>query len=265
MASGVETGRITTDIPGRLDRLPWSRWHWLVVIGLGTGITSGSLLQHRSLESLDLVEIEPAVLEASDFFREYNHSPLQDPRTRVIVQDGRTYVGFGSRTYDLITSDPIHPWVKGAANLYTVEYYQHARRRLNDGGIFCQWIPSTMSVRAFRSILRTIHEAFPHVKFLFADREVVALPSLEPIEVRPDEIRERVKEPEVQKSLGGMYLSSPEKVLELLEKDLHPISATNHQLGDLNTDDNVLLEHLLPWDTFHGHVVRIRPSRPTPP
>jgi len=34
--SGVETGKITTDIPARMDRLPWSRWHWLVVIGLGT-------------------------------------------------------------------------------------------------------------------------------------------------------------------------------------------------------------------------------------
>jgi MFS family permease len=36
MAGTVETGRITTDIPARLDRLPWVRWHWLVVAGLGT-------------------------------------------------------------------------------------------------------------------------------------------------------------------------------------------------------------------------------------
>lgn len=231
-----------------------------LVIGLGTGITSGSLLQYPSLKSLTIVEIERAVLEASNEFRAFNHSPLEDPRTKVVIQDGRTYVAFTDQTFDLITSDPIHPWVKGAANLYTREYYARAVERLNPGGIFCQWIPSTMSVGAFRSILKTIHSAFPHVQFLFADREVVAVAALEPIRYDEAKLAERMAAPAVSRDLNALRVGEVDKMMQLLERDLHPIERTRYQGARLNTDDNVLLEHLLPWDTFHGHVVQLRPN-----
>jgi spermidine synthase len=228
---------------------------------MGTGITTGSLLLHRSLERVDLVEIEEAVLEASDQFVEFNHSPLKDPRTHVIIQDGRTYVAFARKQYDLITSDPIHPWVKGAGNLYTREYYARAVHRLNPDGIFCQWIPSTMSVAAFHSILKSLHSAFPHVSFLFAEREVVALGSMSPITVDEARIREEMSDPDVAKSLAQMRLGDADRVIALLKSDLHPINKTRYQNAVLNTDDNIYLEHRLPWDTFHGHVVQLRPPK----
>ena len=63
MSSDVETGRITTDIPARLDRLPWARWHWMVVIGLGTGSSAGWLADAPGMDRVDVVEIEPRILD----------------------------------------------------------------------------------------------------------------------------------------------------------------------------------------------------------
>lgn len=232
-----------------------------MVIGLGTGMTSGALLQYSAMKRVDIVEIESAVVEASTYFKDYNHEPLKDPRSHLVIQDGRTYLWFSDRKYDLITSDPIHPWVKGAANLYTQEYYARAKERLNPGGIFCQWIPSTMSVSSFHSILRTLHSAFPHVVFLFADREVVALAALEPIEYDLASLEARM-EPAVRKDLEAMRVGEPAKLMQLLAKDLHPIERTRFATARLNTDDNVYLEHKLPWDTFHGGVVQLRGAPP---
>jgi spermidine synthase len=228
-----------------------------MVIGLGTGMTSGALLQYSAMKRVDIVEIESAVVEASTYFKDYNHEPLKDPRSHLVIQDGRTYLWFSDRKYDLITSDPIHPWVKGAANLYTQEYYARAKERMNPGGIFCQWIPSTMSVSSFHSILRTLHSAFPHVVFLFADREVVALAALEPIQYDLQSLESRM-EPAVRKDLEAIRVGEPAKLMELLAKDLHPIERTRFAAARLNTDDNVFLEHQLPWDTFHGGVVQLR-------
>jgi spermidine synthase len=177
-----------------------------------------------------------------------------------VIQDGRTYVAFSDSKYDLITSDPIHPWVKGAANLYTQEYYERASRHLTPGGIFCQWIPSTMSVAAFHSILKTIHSAFPHVEFLFADREVVAVAALQPIVYDEAKLRERMAAPSVSRDLEQLRLDDVDKMMRLLDDNLHPIQRTRFQEARLNTDDNVFLEHQLPWDTFHGHVVQLRPK-----
>src|SRR5690606_28686887 len=157
-----------------------------LVIGMGSGITTGALLSYPELERVDVIELEPAVAEATTWFKEFNRDPLSDPRTHLSLQDGRTFVAYGPRKYDVITSDPIHPWVKGAGNLYTLEYYQQAARRLSPGGIFAQWIPSSMSKQSFAAIVRTMKAAFPEVKLHFSSYEVVALASLVPIEANQE-------------------------------------------------------------------------------
>lgn len=232
-----------------------------LVIGLGAGMTAGGLLQYPTLKTMTVVEIEEAVLEASKLFSEFNHSPLDDPRTHVVIQDGRTYVAFTDQKFDLITSDPIHPWFKGASNLYTEEYYARALELLNPGGIFCQWIPSTMSVESFHSILKTLHSAFPHIMFLFADREVVAVAALDPITYDEAFLSERMVADTVRRDLNQLRIGDPKRLVQFLDEDLHPIERTRFQSAPINTDDNVFLEHRLPWDTFHGHVVQLRPKK----
>jgi spermidine synthase len=103
------------------------------VVGLGAGITLGSVPAHPSLERLVLVEIEPAVVEGARRFDHINGDALDDPRLQIVFQDGRNHLRTTGRRFDVITADPIHPWAHEASYLYTTEYYRIAAERLTEG------------------------------------------------------------------------------------------------------------------------------------
>ena len=92
------------------------------------------------IESVDCVEIEPAAVASSRFFEHVNNRPLSDPRLHVIIDDARTYLRVNPATYDMIISEPSHPWVPGVANLFTREFFAWGRQRLKDDGVFVQWV-----------------------------------------------------------------------------------------------------------------------------
>ncbi len=114
----------------------------VLVVGFGAGVTAGTFVTHPSIERIVIVEIEPLVTDmASEFFAEFNHDVLKDPRVELIHDDGRHFLLTTDETFDLITADPIHPWMKGAAALYTQEYFELAARHLKPGGVITQWVP----------------------------------------------------------------------------------------------------------------------------
>ena len=78
-------------------------------------------------------------MEASRFFTAENHDALSDPRTNLIVGDGRSHLLLTRRQYDVIISEPSNPWIAGVAALFTREFFEGARARLAPGGILCQW------------------------------------------------------------------------------------------------------------------------------
>src|SRR5262245_18107295 len=84
-----------------------------LVIGLGAGVTLGSILHHPSIRSADCVEISPEVVEASKFFELANDGALTDRRTRLVLEDGRNHLLLTDRKYDLIASEPSNPWMAG--------------------------------------------------------------------------------------------------------------------------------------------------------
>jgi len=135
----------------------------VLVVGFGAGVTAGTFVMHPGIERIVICEIEALATEATaDFFREANHAILDDPRVEVIHDDARHFLLTTDETFDVITSDPIHPWVKGAAALYTTEYFELAREHLNPGGVITQWVPlyeSTLPV--VRSELATFIDVFP--------------------------------------------------------------------------------------------------------
>ena len=89
-----------------------------------------------------ICEIEPLIAKAvSKYFAAQNNNVLEDPRVAIIYDDARHYLLTTGDQSDIITSDPIHPWVKGAAALYTREYFELVRRHLNPGGVVSQWVP----------------------------------------------------------------------------------------------------------------------------
>lgn len=195
----------------------------VLVVGFGAGVTAGTFATHPGVERIVICEIEPlATEETADFFREANHAILDDPRVEVIHDDARHFLLTTDETFDVITSDPIHPWVKGAAALYTTEYFELARRHLNPGGVITQWVPlyeSTLPV--VRSELATFIDVFPDatvwssqnvsngfdiVMAARPDGFVLDLPALEDRLDRPDHAG-------VVASIGEIGLHSAEDIL----------------------------------------------------
>ncbi len=133
----------------------------VMVLGLASGITTGEVLYYP-IERVDVLEISSEVVEASDFFIPWNNKVLSNPKTELIVQDGRAHLQLTNRKYDVITSEPSNPWMAGIANLFTKEFFALVKDRLNNDGIFCQWIHSyQMDWSAFSLVIRTFVSVFP--------------------------------------------------------------------------------------------------------
>ena len=114
----------------------------VLVVGFGAGVTSGSFTLHPDVQRIVICEIEPLIPPvATSYFGNENYQVLHDPRTEMVYDDARHYVLTTPEKFDIITSDPIHPWVKGSATLYTKEYFEMVKAHLNPGGLVTQWVP----------------------------------------------------------------------------------------------------------------------------
>jgi spermidine synthase len=135
-----------------------------LVVGLGAGITAGAVSIDPNAERVVVADIEPlSRTVASEFFREQNFGVVDDPKVELRIDDGRHFLLTTDETFDGITSDPLDPWVKGSAALYTLEFWKLARSRLNPGGVvtvFVQLYETTED--AVRSELATFFEVFPY-------------------------------------------------------------------------------------------------------
>ena len=208
------SGRAHLVLLGQLPFLFARENRTAAVIGFGAGITTGSSLTRRGLERLDVIELESRIFEAARFFEGSNGDPLADPRVRVVVDDGRSWLVYTQERYDVITSDPISPVVAGAANLYTKDFYEIARSRLAPGGVFSQWwetwIPSEAT---YRGVLAAMAEVFPHVALFMIHGDSVVLGSNDPIRLDWTKLVERFDEPGVRttsrRSRSGRRKSSP--------------------------------------------------------
>jgi spermidine synthase len=134
------------------------------VIGLGTGMTTRAISTFPMIEEIEVLEIEPAMVKTATFFNEKNGRILEDRRVRVIPTDGRNYILATPKKYDVISAEPSNPWIAGVANLYTREFYEVIKAKLNENGVFAQWVHNySMSPDDFRMVFRTFGESFPHV------------------------------------------------------------------------------------------------------
>jgi spermidine synthase len=132
------------------------------VIGIGTGLTTHTLLGSSALRSVETIEIEPAMAEASRRFTPRNTNAFADPRSHIIFDDAKTFFSTHNRKYDIIVSEPSNPWVSGVASLFTGEFYRLARRHLNPEGILVQWFQMyEIDASLVASVLRALGENFP--------------------------------------------------------------------------------------------------------
>ena len=148
---------------GHLSALAHPRPRRVLVVGLGAGVTAGALVLHPEVERLVICEIEPRVAGAARLFARENYGVLDDPRVQVVYDDARHYLATTDERFDVITSDPIHPWVRGNSVLFSREYYEIVKARLAPDGIATQWVPLyDTSEEAIRIQMRTFLGAFPN-------------------------------------------------------------------------------------------------------
>jgi len=188
--SDMRLQRMLGHLPALLNAKPRS----VLVVGFGAGVTAGTFLTYPTIERVVICEIEPLIPQkVAGYFRKENYDVLDDPRVEVVYDDARRFVLTSKDQFDVITSDPIHPWVKGAAALYTREYFQLVKRHLKPGGLVTQWVPlyeSTMDV--VKSELATFFSVFPDGIVWVNDREdgadLVLLSQADPAPIDVDAI-----------------------------------------------------------------------------
>jgi spermidine synthase len=149
-------GHMTTLIPPGAKRV--------VVIGCGAGVTAGAVSVDPAVTNETIAEIEPLVPKVvSEYFGEHNFNVVKNPKVHVSIDDGRHYVMTSKEKFDAITSDPLDPWVKGAAMLYTREFFESAKAHLNPGGVVTLFVQLYESnTAAVKSEIGTFFEAFPN-------------------------------------------------------------------------------------------------------
>jgi spermidine synthase len=218
----------------------------VLLIGLGSGVTLGTVEQFP-VKRVTCVELEPAVIEASRHFEDVNNHPLDDPRLRMISNDGRNFIYTTDEKFDVIVSEPSNPWVTGVANLFTLEYFKRGAERLKDDGLFSQWLQIyEMSPDDVRTLIATFRAAFPQV-YLFrgAEGDLMLLGSKSERRLDLSVLKSHFDDPKVGAELKRISTTTAGEIISRFY--LGPAEVTNLSAGArLNTDDNALIEFNAP-------------------
>ena len=223
-----------------------------LIVGFASGVSAGAILQ-SPIESVTCVELEPATISASRYFEHVNNHPLNDPRLHLVIDDARTFLRGNTTRYDLIMSEPSHPWVPGVANLFTEEFFQLGRQRLNDGGVFVQWLQVyQLSNESLRSVLATFQKVFPHVMVFRVGgsakgKDLILAGSQLPLTL--DRIAERMREPRTAAELSRVGMKSEADVRAWYICDENRLAPAVSG-AVINTDDNMHVETTAPREAF---------------
>ncbi len=218
----------------------------VLVVGLASGVTLGSVLRHPVAE-VDVVEIEPAMAEASRFFTAFNGDPLKDPRVRLIWRDGRNHLLTTRKPYDVIISVPSNPWVAGSSALFTREYFELVKSRLAPGGVFCFWMQTyELPLESFRTVVRTALSVFPGLSLWRPNPYDVLFMAI-PAGARMD--HERVEEAAKDEDVRRLGIRDGQQLLARFLMDAGAL-ARFAPPGPLNTDDRPRIEFAAPRSLY---------------
>lgn len=229
----------TTELLVRLPAAEVDARHYFV-IGLGTGSTTYTALQVPGVESVDTVELNPAVIPASRYFVD---SLLDnDPRSRIHIDDARVYLGSVETTYDVIVSEPSYPLSPFSAQLFTREFFELERTRLGEGGVAVQWLPAyLLETEDAQMMIKTFASVFPQTQVwstFVGDNMTVDLILVGvngEAEVDPEAVAQEIRASGGE-SFNFTYELSPNEVKAITENATIPV----------NTDDRPLLEYRTP-------------------
>jgi len=227
----------------------------ILVVGLGSGMTLGATSIHPSVEKITLVEIEPKVIGVAKTFEESNHHVLNNPKLKIVFNDGRNFLMTSKEKFDVITADPIHPWFRGAGYLYTTEYFKLASEHLLQGGIICQWLPIyEMTPKDLKSVVRTFREHFRYTMLWLTHYDAELVGSNSPILIDEAELERRIATPAILSDLKLVMMGSATDFLSYFVMGTDGMEQFG-QGGVLNTDDNLYLEFSAPFSIATASVM----------
>ena len=241
-------GHITTLVPANPSRV--------LVIGCGAGVTAGAVSIDPLVTNQTIAEIEPLVPQVvSTHFAEHNFDVIRNPKVNVEYDDARHYLLTTTEKFDAITSDPLDPWVKGAATLYTREFFREVKEHLKPGGVVTLFVQLYESnEEAVKSEIATFLEAFPDGA-VFANTQngqgydLVLFGQLEGGRIDVDRVQQRLEDPAnaaIAQSLREIGINS---AIELFgtyaggARDLQSWFAREPR-ATINTDRNLRLQYL---------------------
>ena len=195
----------------------------IAFLGLGTGMTAGGAVPDGNLVSIEIAELIPEVVDAARMLGEFNLNVVDDPRTTMHVDDARHFLLATDHRFDVIVSDLFVPWESETGYLYTVEQYRLCRRKLQPGGVFCQWLALyQLGPGDFELIADSMATVFPHTTLWWGEmhsrRPIVALVGTEePLRLNATELSHRLQQLETgMASQGGPSIGTPQQLLDLL-------------------------------------------------
>ena len=238
-------GHLTTLVPAQAKKV--------LVIGCGAGVTAGAVSVDPAVEHETIAEIEPLVPRVvSTYFSQYNFDVVRNPKVHVRIDDARHFVEATNEKFDAVTSDPLDPWVKGAAMLYTLEFFEMVKKHLNPGGVVTLFVQLYESnTDAVKSEIGTFLEAFPNGVVWGNTNEgkgydLVLLGQVEPTKIDVDAIEAKLQRPEyapVRDSLREIGMRSAVDLFSTYagrKADLAPWL----QNAQINHDRNLRLQYL---------------------
>jgi len=238
-------GHLTTLLPAQAKSV--------LVIGCGAGVTAGAVSISPAVEKLTIAEIEPLVPSTvSAYFGEYNYNVVRNPKTHVEIDDARHFLLTTNEKFDAITSDPFDPWVKGAATLYTREFWEVAKKHLNPGGVVTVFVQLyENSEAAVKSSMATFFEAFPD-GVIFGNTyngqgyDVVLVGQNGPLHVDLDAIEARLARPEYALVRQSLLETGFDSGVGLFATFAGRASDLKGYLADaqINRDRNLRLQYL---------------------
>jgi spermidine synthase len=225
----------------------------VLIVGFGAGVTAGTFVVHPHIQRIVICELEKLIPPAAtQYFSEQNYQVLNDRRTEIHYDDARHFILTTNDKFDVITSDPIHPWVKGTATLYSKEYFELVKRHLNPGGVVTQWVPLYESDPAtVKSEIATFFDVFPNGTIWANDNngegyDVVLLGQAEPTRIDLDALDARLQRPDhvqVAQSLMDAGIHSAASLLGTYDgraSDLRPWL----EGAEINRDLSLRLQYL---------------------
>ncbi|MBW7957060.1 MAG: fused MFS/spermidine synthase [Deltaproteobacteria bacterium] len=216
-------------------------------IGLGGGFTVGAIKAHPLVKHIDVVEIDPLVVEATGtYFRGVNNDALNDPRISVHIHDGRHFVKTTPHKYDVIVSEPPNIWVSGVSMLFTREFYKTADEKLKKGGLLFQWAPGyEMSTDDMKLIIKTLRERFEYVSYWVEGLDVAIIASHEYPAVDPAYIESLLAVPRVKYDAENLFArATTDFIVSYIQTPVVPFDMVDYHLRDFNLVNTDNLPHL---------------------